>query len=716
MENKFYLIVARELQLSENCVQAVIKLLQDGNTVPFVARYRKEQTSGLDEVQIRDIRDRHEYVSVFHARKETILDSIKEQGKLSPKLRQKIKNCATKTALEDLYLPFKPKRRTRGAIAKERGLGRLADQLMDPTTKIDPEKLALSFVNSKKKVTDIASALQGARDIFAENVADRIEVRSVVRNAFEHNGVISTEEKKQKAEEKKDAAKFTDYYEYTEPLQKMPSHRILAIWRGEAEGILRISIKGDDEGLSAWIVDQFRPAKHPSWQKERKKAIEDAFKRIVKPSISSEIRAQLKVRADQEAVTVFADNLQDLLLAPPLIGKNTIGIDPGFRSGCKCAALDETGQFLAHITIYPHSKNKREQLLASSTLLKMIRKYKTTAIGIGNGTAGRETKNFVEKTLHDAKQKTLVVSVNEAGASVYSASEIAREEFPKLDLTIRGAISIGRRLQDPLAELVKIDPKAIGVGQYQHDVNQKLLKKTLSEVVESCVNKVGVNLNTASTSLLSYVAGIGPTLAKRIVAHRDRFGEFASRKDLLKVSGIGAKTYQQAAGFLRIPNGINPLDASAVHPEHYSVVKKMAKKLNVSLKELVGNHDLVAQIQVNSSFSMLGSMTINDILDELRKVGRDPRDTFKAIEFHEDVNDIKDLIEGMLLNGVVTNVTAFGAFVDIGVHQDGLIHISKLADRFIKEPKEVVRVGQQIKVQVLTIDLARQRISLQAHL
>lgn len=690
-----------ELNLPRHGVAAVIQLLQDGNTIPFIARYRKEATGNLDEVQIRTIQERLLYLKEFEERRTTIIDSIKSQGKLTDALLKQIMECTTKTELEDLYLPFKPKRRTRAMIAREKGLEPLALRLLEQPLVGNPEAEALPFVNAERGVNDIQEALAGARDIAAEIIAENVTVRSTIRDLFAKEGLIVS-----KVVEGKNAAptKFEQYYDFKEIITKIPSHRYLAIRRGEREGILEFSIQIDPAPALASIAAIVKLNGKSPFCMQLDQTISDTYKRLLLPTIETDVRVELKMQSDRAAVDVFAANLRNLLLAPPLGGKPVIGIDPGFRTGCKCAALDATGKYLDTITIYLTEGNYKKQLL------EFISKYKPAAIGIGNGTGGRETEAFVRSLT-----ECIVVSVSESGASVYSASDIAREEFPELDLTIRGAISIARRLQDPLAELVKVDPKAIGVGQYQHDVYQQLLQDKLTEVVESCVNHVGVELNTASAPLLSNVAGIGAALATKIVKFRETNGAFNSRADLLRVPGLGARTFEQAAGFLRLKAGAHPLDASAVHPERYPLVETIAKDLSVPLNALIGNTSVIDQIDIKRYFThSLNELTLKDIIDELKKPGRDPRTTFEKPCFRDDVSKISDLTVGMKLEGIVTNVTAFGAFVDIGVHQDGLIHISELTDRYIKDPSEVVQVGTKIKVEVLTVDPERKRISLTA--
>ncbi|WP_437787152.1 Tex family protein [Sorangium sp. So ce1097] len=717
-------LLAEELSLPRQGVAAVAKLLAEGATVPFIARYRKEATGGLDEVQIRAIEERRAYILELEERRATVLAEIQKQGKLTDALASKIRACRTKAELEDLYLPFKPKRRTRAIIAKERGLEPLADRMWSQPEDGSPEEEARAFVSAEKEVPDAAAALAGARDICAERIAEHADVRKLVREAYAKEGVIKVQ-KNEEHEGKQ--TKFDMYASFEEPVANIPSHRYLAIRRGEAEGVLRASIELAHEPLVPPIHVAISLKPRSPWAGELTKAAEDAVKRLLLPAVQSDVRVDLKMQADRAAVEVFAQNLRELLLAAPFGTKAVLGIDPGQRTGCKCAVVDETGKLLEHTTIYlVGSSDALER--ARQDLRRICRKYPLRAVAVGNGTHGRETEAFVKDILASEglkeqtanadlrpSEKLYCVPVSEAGASVYSASEVAREEFPDLDLTVRGAISIARRLQDPLAELVKVDPKSIGVGQYQHDVYQGLLARKLDEVVESCVNLVGVELNTASAPLLARVAGIGPSLAKKIVAHRDLNGAFKSRKGLLDVPGVGPRTFEQAAGFLRVRGGEHPLDASAVHPERYGLVERIAADLGVPVGSLIGDTAAIARIDPKKYESGdVGSFTLNDILSELKKPGRDPRATFEPPKFRDDVRTMEDLKPGMELEGVVTNVTAFGAFVDIGVHQDGLVHVSQLADRFVKDPNEVAKVGEKIKVRVLEVDLVRKRISLTA--
>lgn len=690
-------------------VENTVSLFREGATVPFIARYRKERTGELDEVAIRAIEERLAYFTELEERKVTVLKSIEEQGKLSPELKERIEATRQKNELEDLYLPYKPKRRTKATIARERGLEPLADIIaaQEQTTGI-PEDIALPFVNPELEVADAAAALAGAGHILAERMSEDADLRAFIRALTAGKGVFAS---RVAPEKKETVTKFEMYYNYQEKLSGVPSHRMLAMRRGEKEEVLFLDIVAPVEEILAGLKGRaihresiFRPILEG--------VVEDAYKRLLAPSIEVELRLEAKERAEEAAIRVFAANLRNLLLAPPAGGKRVLGIDPGLRTGCKVAAVDGTGRFLAHATIYPHTGGGKAAG-AKVELLRLLEEHDCEMIAIGNGTAGRETEQFVKDALTEKGIRLPVVMVSEAGASVYSASEIAREEFPELDLTVRGAISIARRLQDPLAELVKTDPKSIGVGQYQHDVNQTQLKRSLDGVVESCVNYVGVDLNTASWALLSYVSGVGPSLSRGIVRHRDGNGQFPSRQALMQVPRFGAKAFEQAAGFLRIRNGSHPLDNTAVHPERYQVVEAMAADLGVSLAAFVADQDLVGRIDPGRYVSTdVGLPTLRDIVAELKKPGRDPREEFTATEFRDDVREISDLNAGMFLQGVVTNVTAFGAFVDIGVHQDGLVHVSHLGERFVKDPHEAVRVGQVVMVKVLAVDTARKRISL----
>ena len=705
--------VSKDLTISPRQVAAVAKLFAEGSTVPFIARYRKEAHGNLDEVQILNIQEKLTYYNTLEARRVTILSSINEQGKLTDELREQIERTISKTELEDLYLPYKPKRRTRATIAREKGLEPLAELILQQSADSDPLTAAAAFINVEKEVATAEEALAGARDIVAERVAEKADVRALIREAYFKTGVIASEPVK--ADAVPETSKYKDYFDFSQAISEIPSHRYLAIRRGETEGELRrkLVIDADKQVERMKALCGLNPAS--PFAGELELAVQDAYKRMLTLSVEIDVSVEMKMKADRAAVEIFAKNLRSLLLAAPYGEKPVIGIDPGLRTGCKCVAIDATGKYLDTVTIYPEQGADKTQQ-AQITLAKFIEKHQPQAIAVGNGTAGRETEAFVKKLLALMKKTGIsVVSVSEAGASVYSASEIAREEFPDLDLTIRGAISIARRLQDPLAELVKTDPKSIGVGQYQHDVYQELLKDKLDEVVVSCVNHVGVELNTASAPLLSRVAGIGESLAKKIVAYRNEHGAFKSRQDLMKVAGLGPRAFEQAAGFLRIHGGENPLDASAVHPERYKLVEQIAADLGEPLTKLVGHVEIVSKIKIEKYKSeTVGELTLKDIVDELKKPGRDPREQFEAVGFRDDVMTMNDLKEGMELKGIVTNVTAFGAFVDIGVHQDGLVHISQLCDRFIKDPAEVVQAGDRIDVRVLEVDLPRKRISLTA--
>ena len=694
-----------EVGASAHQISAVEKLLGEGNTVPFIARYRKEVHGNLDEVAIGKIQERLAYYTELESRKETILKSIADQEKLTPELEKKIRECYQKSALEDLYQPYKPKRRTRAQVAKEKGFGPLAESVW-----AGDETAVLAASDED---------LQFARDIIAERIADMANVRGYVRQLFATKSTVKSEVASPKPTE---PTKFEQYYDFSESISTIPSHRYLAIRRGQKEGVLWVKLELDKELALEGIMDlvsKEASGVQPRGVCERQitLASEDAYKRLLAPSCEVDVTVDKKMEADRAAVEVFAENLRHLLLAPPLGEKAVLAIDPGIRTGCKVAMMDSTGKYLGKTVIYPQ-QNSQE---AAKAIAMIVNKYRPEAVAVGNGTAGRETETFVRQTLkklheqHPEIPTPMVVSVSESGASVYSASEIARKEFPDLDLTVRGAISIGRRLQDPLAELVKIDPKAIGVGQYQHDVHQPLLGSKLDEVVVSCVNGVGVELNTASAPLLERVSGVGASLAKAIVEWRNENGKFMSREDLKKVKGLGAKAFEQCAGFLRIRWAKNPLDSSAVHPERYELVNKMAVDMGVGLGELVGNQSLASKINIrNYITNEVGEPTLRDIISELAKPGRDPRAVFEPPKFRDDVTKIEDVREGMKLEGVVTNVTAFGAFVDIGVHQDGLIHLSELSDNFVTDPASVVKAGDRLKVTVIGVDLARQRISLSA--
>ncbi|MDD2733024.1 MAG: Tex family protein [Desulfuromonadaceae bacterium] len=690
-------------------VKQTIELLQEGATVPFIARYRKEHTGELDEVQIRTVEEQFAYFCELEERKTTVLKSIEEQGKMTPELRERIENSRQKTEVEDLYLPYKLKRRTKAIIARERGLEPLADIIAaQELTAGSSEDVALSFVDPGKELPDAASALEGAGHILAERLSDDADARAMVRRLTGEQGIMTS---RVASEFKEQVTKFEMYYDFQEPLKAIPSHRMLAMRRGEKESVLYLSIAAPTEQIQAGLKSRLI-LRESIFCSQLGRVVEDSYKRLISPSIEVELRLESKGRADETAISVFTRNLRELLLAPPAGGKRVLGIDPGFRTGSKLAAVDATGRFLEHVTVYPHIGEGRIPQ-AKQDLLRLVEQHDIEMVAVGNGTAGREMEIFVKETLSSVGKHLPVVSVSEAGASVYSASDIAREEFPELDLTVRGAISIARRLQDPLGELVKVDPKSIGVGQYQHDVNQAMLKKSLDGVVESCVNFVGVDLNTASWALLSYVSGVGPSLAKAITRYRDEQGSFDSRKALLKVPRFGAKAFEQAAGFLRIREGKHPLDNSAVHPERYGLVEAMAADLNVSLAQLVSDPVLAARIDLKQYVSEnVGLPTLTDIVEELKRPGRDPRSQFQTVTFRDDIREISDLKEEMILQGVVTNVTAFGAFVDIGVHQDGLVHISHLANRYVKDPNDAVKAGQIVTVKVLSADPQRKRIAL----
>ncbi|MEA5113158.1 MAG: Tex family protein [Geobacteraceae bacterium] len=701
--------IAEESGLKPFQIDNTVALLREGATVPFIARYRKERTGELDEVAIRVMEERLLYFTELEERKLTVLKSIEEQGKLTLELSARINGTRLKTELEDLYLPYKPKRRTKATIARERGLEPLADLIAaQELMSGDPEEAAIPFVDAEREVPDASAALAGAGHILAERLAEDADLRAFVRRLTGERGEMTS----RVAADRKDAVtKFEMYYDYREPLREIPSHRMLAMRRGEKEEVLFLAIVAPVDEILAGLKARFVSGES-IFRQFLEEVVTDAYKRLMAPSIEVELRLEAKQKADDGAIKVFADNLRNLLLAPPAGGKRVLGIDPGLRTGCKLAAVDETGRLLGHAVIYPHTGEGKAEA-ARRELLKFAGHHGCDMLAVGNGTGGRETEQFVREALASAGMTIQVVMVSEAGASVYSASEIAREEFPDLDLTVRGAISIARRLQDPLAELVKIDPKSIGVGQYQHDVNQAQLKKSLDGVVESCVNFVGVDLNTASWALLSYVSGLGPSLARAIVRHRDENGPFPDRAALMAVPRFGAKAFEQSAGFLRIREGVNPLDNTAVHPERYSLVEAMAADLSVPLSELAAGPSLAERIDLSRYVTAaVGLPTLRDILEELKKPGRDPRRRFQAAEFRDDVRELSDLKEGMVLQGVVTNVTAFGAFVDIGVHQDGLVHVSHLAVRFVKDPHEAVSTGQLVKVKVLAVDLERKRISL----
>ncbi len=696
-------ILSRTLQLPEKQVNNTIKLLDEGATIPFISRYRKEVTGGMDEVQLGTLKEEYDKLLALVKRKETVLKSIEEQEKLTEELHLRIENCWNATELEDIYLPFKPKKRTRAEIAREKGLEPLAKILMAQKS-ANLHQFAKQFIT--KEVADEEEALRGARDIIAEWVSESEAARNAVRNVFRYEAVINSKLVKGKEEE---AQKFRDYFDCSEKLSRISSHRLLAMRRGETENFLRVNISADDEKCLEKLYRIFVKSNNECGEQVAA-AVEDGYKRLLRPSIETEFAAESKQKADSEAIRVFAENLRQLLLAAPLGQKRVMGVDPGFRTGCKVVCLDAQGNLLHNENIYPHPP-VNEYAQAQRKVQKMVEAYNIEAIAIGNGTASRETEHFIQNTRYDRKVQVFVVSEN--GASIYSASKIAREEFPDYDVTVRGAVSIGRRLMDPLAELVKIDPKSIGVGQYQHDVDQTKLKTALDQTVENAVNRVGVNVNTASKHLLTYVSGLGAALAQNIVNYRAENGAFNSRKELMKVPKMGAKTFEQCAGFLRIPDAENPLDNSAVHPESYAVVAKIAKNMKKALQELIGNKELKSTLNLSDYVTdKIGIPTLNDILDELEKPGRDPRSTIKVLEFDDKVKEIGDLREGMELNGIITNVTNFGAFCDIGIKENGLIHISNLADRFVSNPAEIVSLHQHVKVRVLEVDLQRKRVQL----
>ncbi|MDB4969629.1 MAG: RNA-binding transcriptional accessory protein [Myxococcales bacterium] len=704
-------IIATELSVALDQVERTVALLADGATIPFIARYRKEVTGNLDEVQIASIDERRTYLTELDARKQTVLAEIVKQGKLTDGLRDKIARTLSKTELEDLYLPYKPKRRTRATIARERGLEPLAEKILKQGVEAEArEALGTPFVDPAKEVADVEAAFAGARDIVAESVAERAEVRAALREQALESGTLAGAAVAGKEEE---GSKFKDYFNFNEPAKSIPSHRLLALRRGEAEGFLRVLLEVDGDAAKDIVRHKVVVAPKATLAKDLDLALADAYDRLLKTSIEVDVRLVLKERADAEAIRVFAGNLRALLLQAPLGGKRVLAIDPGFRTGCKVAVIDAKGDLQTDDVVYP-TQSERKVEEAAATLEKLCKQYRIESIAIGNGTAGRETETFVRKLAGEGRLGTVkIVMVNESGASIYSASEIAREELPDQDITVRGAVSIGRRLQDPLAELVKIDPKSIGVGQYQHDVHQPTLKKALDQVVESCVNAVGVDVNTASVRLLQYVAGVGETLAKNIVAHRAQKGAFAARKSLLEVPRLGQKAFEQAAGFLRVRSAANPLDNSAVHPESYDVVERMAKDLGVDVQGLVGRTDMVSKIDVAKYVDeRRGLPTLKDILGELIKPGRDPRAEFEEVGFDPSVTEFDHVRDGMVLQGVVTNVTQFGAFIDVGVHQDGLVHVSEIAHRFVKDPAEVLKVGDRVKVKVVKVDVERRRIGL----
>lgn len=701
--NTYTQLIAQATLIAQNRIEAALQLISQGATIPFISRYRKEATQGLDEVQLADIKAQHEKLTELSKRKETILKTIAEQELLTDDLRQKIELCWDAVTLEDIYLPYKPKRRTRAEMARQKGLQPLAEMILaQKTTHITQQ--AQHYLTDE--VVDTDDALQKARDIIAEMVNEHEKVRNIVRTAFEKHAILTCKVIKSKQE---DAHKYKDYFDYQERLAKVPSHRLMAVRRGEKEGWLRVDISVEEDKCLERINRLYIRTKG-TCAKQIATAIKDSYKRLLKPSIETEFANSSKEKADEEAIKVFAQNLQQLLLAPPLGQKRVLGIDPGYRTGCKVVCLDAQGELLHNENIYPHPpKNERKQ--AVRKLQKMVEAYDIEAIAIGNGTASRETEQLVSNISFDRKVQCFVVSEN--GASIYSASKVAREEFPQYDVTVRGAVSIGRRLIDPLAELVKIDPKSIGVGQYQHDVEQSKLKTALDQTVENAVNRVGVNLNTSSKHLLTYVSGLGKQLAQNIVDYRTENGVFANRNELLNVPKLGAKTYEQCAGFLRIPNGENPLDNSAVHPESYPIVKKIAQDMGKNITELIGDKALKKHLQLDRYITdTVGLPTLNDIIDELEKPGRDPRETIKVLAFDKNVQTINDLKEGMELSGIITNITNFGAFCDIGIKENGLIHISNLSDTFVSNPSDIVALHQHVQVKVLEVDTDRKRIQL----
>ena len=704
--NDFFDRIARALKLPVHRVENTLKLLEGGATIPFISRYRKEATGGLDEVQIGDIKAQYDKLCELAKRKETILSTLKEQNNLTPELQQRIDNCWESTELEDIYLPFKPKRKTRAEMARQKGLEPLAVLLMMQRENNLPAKVR-SFV--KGEVKDEEDALKGARDIIAEQVSEDEQARNLIRGQFSRQAIITAKVAKGKEKEEA-AAKYRDYFDFSEPLKRCTSHRMLALLRGEAEGILKVSIAPAEDDLCTERLQRQFVRGNNACSQQVAEAVADAYKRLLKPAIETEFFGSSKEKADEEAIRVFAGNLRQLLLAAPLGQKRVMGIDPGFRTGCKVVCLDAQGALLHNEAIYPHPP-KSEYQQATRKLVKLVEQYKIEAIAIGNGTASRETEQFVTSQRYDREVQVFVVS--EDGASIYSASKTAREEFPEYDVTVRGAVSIGRRLMDPLAELVKIDAKSIGVGQYQHDVDQTKLKASLDQTVESCVNLVGVNVNTASKHLLTYVSGLGPVLAQSIVDYRTQNGAFHSRRELLKVPRMGAKAFEQCAGFLRISGAENPLDNSAVHPESYPIVEKMAKDLKCTVTDLINRKELRSRIQIEKYVTdTVGLPTLTDIMQELDKPGRDPRQQIEVFQFDPNVRTIDDLKEGMELPGIVTNITNFGCFVDIGIKENGLVHVSQLADKFVSDPTTVVSIHQHVRVKVLSIDHERKRIQL----
>jgi protein Tex len=705
--------IAAELELNPSIVQNVLDLFAEGATIPFIARYRKERTDEMNEIVLRELEERFNYLTELAARKESIISSIESQDKLTPELRAKIEKCLLKTELEDLYLPYKPKRRTRATIAREKGLEPLAElirSLNHPSAKpVELEPEACKYIDAEKGVKTSAEALAGAADIIAESIADKANLRAYIREYIQSEGQFRSKIKDDVAE---GSTKFEMYRKYNAPVSKIAPHNLLALFRGETEKVLSLDIDFSEDDIYEYLASQELKTKVPAICKFYQAMLKDAFDRLMKTSLVNEVRSECKLQADIGSISNFETNLRELLLSAPAGMKPTLAIDPGFRSGCKVAVLSETGKFLAYEAVFPHqAANQRQQ--AANTVKQFIKKYNIQLIAIGNGTAGRETDQFVIETIADLEPKPIKVMVNESGASIYSASEVAISEFPELDITVRGAISIGRRLQDPLAELVKIDPKSIGVGQYQHDVDQKLLRKKLDDTVESCVNYVGVDLNTASKELLAFVSGLSPAVANNVIAYRNEHGAFKNRKQLLKVAKLGPKAYEQAAGFLRIRDGENPLDNTAVHPESYPILAAIAKDVNIPLTEPTKLGAQLQQVDLKKYITdTIGEPTLRDIIGELEKPGRDPRAEFKYATFKAGIQEITDLAIGMELEGTVTNVANFGAFVDIGVHQDGLVHISQLSDNFISDPNQVVKVGQVVKVKVLEVNAKLKRVSL----
>ncbi len=706
-------VLAEEFSIKLNQVQNALELFNEGATVPFVARYRKERTGGLNEIQLRDISDRYTYLTELEERKETILKSIDEQGKLSEELKEKIERCLKKNELEDLYLPYKPKKKTRATQAIDKGLQPLSETIKSlnkpNVADVDLITEAAKYVSEEKGVQDAEAALKGASDILAEEIAENADYRAYLRDYFSREGVFVT---KVKDEFQEGSTKFEMYRNYSCKVSDIKPHNMLAIRRGESEGVLNFTLEFEADVVEAYLKKQVIKTTNESLVSFLSDMLRDAFDRLMKTALTGEVRFEQRLKADEESIKTFEANLKELLLSSPAGMKPTLGIDPGFRTGCKVVVISKTGTMLEHQTIYPHNGESAQQE-AEKTLVDLCNKYGIELIAIGNGTAGRETDEFAKQAIAKLERKLIKVMVNESGASVYSASKVAIEEFPELDVTIRGAISIARRLQDPLAELVKIEPKSIGVGQYQHDVDQKLLKKKLEETVESCVNYVGVDLNTASKELLGYVSGVNATIAKNVVAYREKHGEFKNRQELLAVEKYGPKTFEQSAGFLRIRNGENPLDNTAVHPESYAIVESITSDLSLPLDQITANASKLSSVDVKKYVTdTVGEPTLLDILEELKKPGRDPREEFRYAEFDDNVKTMNDLSPGMILEGVVTNVTDFGAFVDIGVHHDGLVHVSELANQYVKDPKEAVKVGQIVKVRVLDVNLELQRISL----